>query len=164
MTDKLFTIVDEDDNPIDAKLRDDITLEDRYRVAALWVTDKDGRILLARRGYTKSHNPGQWSSAVAGTVEEGETYEENIVKEALEELGLRITNPVPLLKEESHSQYKHFTQWFGWQMDGQEISPDPREVAEVRWFTMDELTEAVKENPSQFLYGMPVWLEKFKQL
>jgi len=44
---------------------------------------------LAQRSFNKTHNPGQWGPAVAGTNDEGETYESNIIKEAEEEIVLR---------------------------------------------------------------------------
>ena len=56
------------------------------RVSALWITNEKGEILLAQRSFTKKRDPGVWDPAVAGTVEEGETYEQNIIKEAEEEL------------------------------------------------------------------------------
>ncbi len=81
-------IVNEQDEIIGYKDRKDRNLVDITRVSALWITNEDGEILLAQRGLNKTHSPGLWGPAVAGTVEEGETYESNIIKEAEEEIGL----------------------------------------------------------------------------
>ena len=88
-----FTIVDENDNIIAQKERANIKPEDIYRVAALWVTNSKGDILLAQRALSKKHDPGKWGPAVAGTVEERETYRANIIKETSEEIGLHDISP-----------------------------------------------------------------------
>lgn len=85
---ELIPIVNLDDEIIGYKPRKDITLQDVYRVSALWIENSQGEILLAQRGFLKSVDPGKWGAAVAGTVEKDESYEENILKEMQEELGL----------------------------------------------------------------------------
>ena len=85
---KRYLIVDCTDTVIGVKPRNAISPEDIYRVSALWVTNSKGGILLCRRSLSKEHDPGKFGSAVAGTVEEGEEYYSNIIKEAKEEIGL----------------------------------------------------------------------------
>ncbi|MFA6422790.1 MAG: NUDIX domain-containing protein, partial [Candidatus Buchananbacteria bacterium] len=81
-------IVNENDEAIGHKERNELDFSDIYRVSGLWITNLKGEILLAQRAFTKNHDPGKWGPAAAGTVEEGEDYETNILKEAEEELGL----------------------------------------------------------------------------
>src|SRR3989344_2570418 len=114
-------IVDEHDNPIGLKDREDITSEDIYRVSLLWITNSKGEILLARRAYTKSHDPGKWGPAVAGTVEEGETYESNIIKEAEEELGLTNLKLVSGARLRKRTNYNYFVQQFSIVLDKKNI-------------------------------------------
>lgn len=85
----LIPIVDEEDNIIDYKERKKLDLKDIYRVSALWIENSKGEILLAQRSFNKKHHPGLWGPAVAGTVEKGESYEENISHEIEEELGIK---------------------------------------------------------------------------
>lgn len=86
-------IVNENDEYIGAKERSEIDHgTDIYRVSALWLINSLGQVLLAKRAATKDHSPGKWGPAVAGTVEESETYDENIRKEAKEEIGLVDAN------------------------------------------------------------------------
>jgi len=91
---KIF-IVNEQDEVIGYKERNLITRDDIYRVAGLWITNSRGDILLARRAFSKTHDPGKWGPAVSGTIAANETYEENIIKEAEEELGLTGLNLIP---------------------------------------------------------------------
>lgn len=46
-------IVDENDQIIGHKFREEIVQTDIYRVAALWITNSKGDILLARRALSK---------------------------------------------------------------------------------------------------------------
>jgi len=92
-------IVDENDNPIGLKERGTLDYDkDIYRVSALWITNSKGQILIARRALTKKQNPGKWGPGVAGTIDEGETYDSNIIKEAKEELGLQNIKPEKWIK------------------------------------------------------------------
>jgi len=158
---KRVIIVDEDDNEIGVKAWGEMLLSDRYRVSALWVVDSEGKILLARRAHNKVHNPGVWGPAVAGTIEEGETYDSNIVKEAEEELQLKIVKPLKVDKLNRSGKYTHFTQWYKWVYDGQEIVFAKDEVAEVKWWTKEELNQALADKPEDFIEKMRALVELF---
>ena len=82
----LIPVVNEQDEIIGYKERAEIQKDDIYRIVSLRITNPQGQILIAQRAFTKKHAPGKRSPAVAGTVEKGETYEQNIRKEAKEEL------------------------------------------------------------------------------
>jgi len=148
-------IVNEQDEIVGHKDRDDVQTE-IYRVSALWITNSKGEILLARRAFTKSHSPGKWGPAVAGTVEDGETYESNIVKEAEEELGLTGITFVKDRKELRRTQWRYFCQWFTAVVDKDisDFTINKDEVAEIRWFSVQELRNDVKKDPEQFLVSV----------
>ncbi|MDO8661039.1 MAG: NUDIX domain-containing protein, partial [Candidatus Woesearchaeota archaeon] len=103
-----IVIVNDNDEIIGYKDRDSIENNELYRVSALQITNSNGEILLARRHRNKKHDPLKWGPAVAGTVEEGETYLENIIKEAEEELGLKNIKPVPTTKTRNEGKHPHF--------------------------------------------------------
>ncbi|OGI18971.1 MAG: hypothetical protein A3J06_04570 [Candidatus Moranbacteria bacterium RIFCSPLOWO2_02_FULL_48_19] len=156
-------IVDEEDNIIGCKERETAVLEDIYRVSALWVTNSQGKILLAKRALTKSHSPGEWGPAVAGTVEKGEEYLGNIIKEAEEEIGLKDIVPQVGSKERTRTRYNYFCQWYFLVVDKtlDEFVIDESEVAEVRWFTKDELQKEIQADPTKFLKSMQHLVELF---
>ena len=121
----------------------------KFSVSALWiVNNKDNKVLLAKRAFTKKQHPGKWGTAVAGTVEEGESYESNIIKEAEEELGIRNIKPEKAIKEFVTGKHKHFTQWFFLKSDIEldELKVNADEVAEVGWFSMEEFLDLIKNN------------------
>lgn len=152
----LIPVVDEQDTIITHKEREAILSGDIYRVSGLWVVDGKGRALFARRALSKKKGAGKWGPSVAGTVEEGETYESNIIKEAQEELGIIDIHPHPWIKQRSlRPTDNYFSQWFRVVLDISvaELRLDPLEVAEVKWMTIDEFRNAVQKSPEEFLEG-----------
>ncbi|MBU4056981.1 NUDIX domain-containing protein [Patescibacteria group bacterium] len=149
-------IVDENDNIIAHKERENLNAEDIYRVSALWVANSKGEILLARRALTKSHSPGKWGPAAAGTVEEGEDYYSNIIKEAKEELGLENIKPKTGPKIRVAKNYNYFCQWYLLEIDKplNEFKIQKSEVEELKWISKKELLDEIKNNPDDFVESM----------
>jgi len=157
-------IVDENDDIIGSKERKEVNKE-IYRVSALWVTDSKNRFLLARRHHTKRQHPNKWGPAVAGTVEEGESYQENILHEAEEELGIKDVKFALGPKTKTEERYNHFTQWFLVVLDKgiEEFSIEEDEIEEIRWFTKEEFLEELKQKPDEFLVKMKDYVEMFNK-
>jgi|TARA_Y100000034_G_scaffold35512_2_gene43539 isopentenyldiphosphate isomerase len=137
--------------------------KDIYRASALWITNSKGKILLARRSYSKKQNPGKWGPAVAGIIEDGETYGSNITKEAEEELGLKKIKPKKSIKRLEKGEYKHFTQWFILKSDLklEDLKVNKEEVAEVKWFTKKEVLKLIETNSDEVLKGIKKWINLF---
>lgn len=136
-------IVDENDNEVGVVPRAEHD-QHIYRVSALWIMNSKGEVLLAQRAFTKKHHPGKWGPAVAGTVDEGETYLSNIIKEAQEEIGLKIAEEDIVVGPKTNTldkKYRHFTQWFFYTTDksASDFIITPAEVESIRWFTKDEI-------------------------
>lgn len=98
------------------------------------VTRDDGRALLARG----ARFPVPMWSCLAGFVEPGETCEEAVHREVLEEVGIRVTDveywgsqPWPF----PHSLMLGFTASHA----GGDIACDPVEIAEADWYAPDDL-------------------------
>lgn len=156
-----ITVVDEQDNIIGYKERSALSDSDIYRVAGLWATNDKGEALIARRALTKSHNPGKWGPTAAGTVEEGEDYEQNIIKEAQEELGIKNLKPTFWFKVKPRSEgYRYFGCWYKATVNIpiEELVLQPDEVAEAKWITIDRLKEEVQTNPEDFIPSLASWV------
>ncbi len=158
-------IVDENDNIIrfaaDGKKEIDLNPELIYRASSLWITNSKNQILLAKRALSKVHDPGKWGPAVAGTVEEGETYESNIVKEAEEELGLKNIKPILGEKFRRRGKWNYFGQQFNLILDKDisEFKIQEDEVEQIKWFTKIELTKEVREYPDNFLKSVQEYVK-----
>jgi len=159
------TIVNEQDEVIGYKDRAEIFPTDIYRVAALWITNSRGEILLAQRALTKRNDPGKWGPAVAGTVEEDETYDSNIVKEAQEEIGLtiEISDLKKGPKVRIAQKHQYWLQWYVYATDrpSESFYADPREVAAVRWFTRGELLSRLESDMTSFIASAVSWQDTF---
>ncbi len=149
-------IVNEQDEIIEYKERDLLAPGDIFRVAGLWIYDEEGNILLARRAEVKKKHPGLWAVSVAGTVEEGETYDSNILKEMEEELGITGYTPEFATKDFKDSgigdNLRRFSTHYKVTMPHDYpffIKED--EVAEVRWFNPKELEDTIERTPEIFV-------------
>lgn len=158
-------VVDKDDATVDVKLFEDMRYADIYRVSALWLTDTaTGDVLLAQRKWTKRHDPGKWTCAVAGTIEEGEAYDRNIVKEIEEEIGLTglalTKGPKQFVDDGAH---KFFCQWFYASVDKNavELRLEEDAVEQVRWLPPKELIADAEQHPEKY---PPTALETFRLL
>lgn len=143
-------IVNEKDEQIGLKERGTVEQKDIYRVSALWVTNSKGEILLAQRSFNKKNNPGAWGPAVAGTIDEGETYEKNIYKEAEEELGItgyKFKKSIKTNRIEEYRKHRHFTQWFKLSADFKitDFKIQKEEVEQVKWFEKEEIIKMQNE-------------------
>lgn len=155
-------IVNEQDEIIGYEDRENMDPKNITRVSALWVTDKENNILLARRALSKKNNPGIWGPAVAGTVEEGKTYEENVIKEAEEEIGLVGLQPVLGPKNRVSSSHEYFGQWFTVVVDhNYSFIKQDEEVEEIRWFTKEEILKFLDEKPEMFSKNFRNYLDYF---
>jgi isopentenyl-diphosphate delta-isomerase len=161
-------IVDENDNVIGTKERDQIGPEDIYRITALWLTNSKGEVLIARRALSKLHDPGMWAVAVAGTVDEGETYDQNMVKEAEEELGIKGVKLKPLYKDfvvsiRGDNQHKYFKKvyWLDKDYSLKDLKFDPREVMAIKWIFFDDLIKDVKVHPENYVPSFGKSLQKY---
>jgi isopentenyldiphosphate isomerase len=152
----MVKIVNEDDEIIGHKERGTLNPYDIYRVSALWIENSKGQILLAQRKLTKKNNPGKWQPAVAGTLDEGETYESNVVKETEEEIGL-VDFEMKILGYGRYSENENKHNFFGKKFiaivdrDISEFVIQEEEVENIKWFDKNELLKLVEESPKMFV-------------
>lgn len=156
-------IVDEEDNVIGYKKRGTLSQEDIYRVAALWIESFDGKkVLLAKRALTKKKDPSLWGPAVAGTIEKGESYESNMIKETQEEIGLADISFKKFIKQRSIFPHNHFVQWFVFKIDKplDFFNFNREEVAEIKWFTKKELFKLVEKDSKELIESLKYFIKK----
>ena len=98
---------------------------------------RDGRVLLAHRHPSRSAYPDCWD-LVGGHVEPGESPREAVRRELLEELGVRVHDPVPIpFTNTDPALAVHaflVTRW-----DGEPVNTAPDEHDDLQWFGPDEL-------------------------
>lgn len=157
----LCTLVDQNDHVIGYKERDQLEAGDIYRITSLWVTNYKDEILLSQRVLTKKNDPGSWGPAVAGTVENRETYDENIAKEAREELGIAgvpFTRGPKLFVADNGRGQGYFCQTFIARLDWpiEKFTLQLEEVAAVKWVNTVALNQEIATYPERFVANFSV--------
>lgn len=90
--DELFPVVDEDGNEISIAPRSlchDGKSKLLHPVVHLHLFNCAGDLFLQKRAMTKDLLPGKWDTSVGGHISPGESVEEALKRETMEELGLR---------------------------------------------------------------------------
>ena len=147
-------VVNDKDEVIGYKERNDRNQTDIIRVSGLWVFNDKKEVLIAQRAHTKTHDPGKQGPAVAGTVEEGETYASNIIKEAEEEIGLIIeekdlaTGPHKF----TETSHKYFAKGFfvKTNLPISAFTIQKSELEDLKWIHIKDLVKWVKEKQKIF--------------
>lgn len=150
-------IVNEQDEIIGTKERGEVDYQtDIYRVSALWLTNSKGQTLLARRALSKDKDPGKWGPAVAGTIDEGETCDQNIYKEAIEEIGLEGLEFSRSKKMRITHPRQYFCQWYTVSLDREtdSFTMQAEEVDALEWVNIEVLKSELASNPDKYVPAM----------
>ena len=102
------------------------------------VTDPDDRCLLARNA---AWPPGR-VSVLAGFVEPGESAEQAVAREVLEETGV-VVGPVRYAGSQPWPMPFSLMLGFRAEATGKDITVDEKEIAEARWYSRDDLRAAL---------------------
>lgn len=119
--------------------------QERVRRGVIGILSDGSKFLMIRRadGIAKA---GAWCFP-GGHVERGETPKVAIVREVREELGIEITPTFRLGSLRVMDSRHILVAWRVEHIRG-ELTPDPREVAETRWCTPQEIRDIRPSLPS----------------
>lgn len=145
-------VVDANDRVVGTRTRGEIHRDDlMHRAVHLLVFNAVGEVFLQKRSNAKDNNPGLWDSSVSGHVDAGETYEACVVREAREEIGLRL-DEVPRrlfkLKASAATGFEH-TWVYACCAEGP-FELDPVEIDEGRWLSLEAVDRWLGERPEDF--------------
>jgi len=141
MNKQKIIIVNEKNEIIWTKERDKIISEDIYRASWIMISNSKWEFLLAQRWFNKKNDPWHWSMSVAWTIEEGETYDDNITKEIEEEIWIKDLQVEKLRKVRINWKHNYFLQLYKAQLDKNidNFTIQKEEVEKIRWFTREEI-------------------------
>jgi 8-oxo-dGTP pyrophosphatase MutT (NUDIX family) len=105
------------------------------REAIVAVLRRGDRVLAVRRAAGVAR-PGYWQP-LSGKVEPGETQEQAVAREVLEEVGLTVVPDTKVWESVTDDGVFRLHWWTADASTG-EVVPDPAEVADTRWVTARE--------------------------
>lgn len=140
-TNEIFPIVDPHGNVIGKATRGECHNGSKilHPVVHLQLFNSQGELYLQKRALHKDIQPGKWDTAVGGHVDYGENIQTALRREAREELGITLFEPVLIGKYIFESEIeKELVHTFFTLYDG-EIHPDQDEVEYGRFWSISEL-------------------------
>jgi len=160
-------IVNEQDEIIAYKEREETVRQDIRRIVSLNVFNERGDVLIAKRHHNKKLDPDKWGPSVAGTVDEGYGYDDTVTTEAEEEIGLKDKEPIFFKKIFYETpNARRFLSAYYVTINSAEIKMylQEEEVCEIKWITVSELDAFCKESPENFVQGFHLTLEHIKEI
>lgn len=150
--DEIFDVVNELDEVIGRRPRAEVhRLMLRHRAMHLLVFNSRGEIFLQKRSMKKDCHPGAWDSSSSGHLDQGEDYEACVVREAREELGLRLGSPPErLFKIDACERTGMEFVWIYRCVAEGPFTLCPEEIEEGGWFAPDRIDAWLAEKPGDF--------------
>lgn len=140
-----------------------------HRAFSVFIFNEKGEMLLQKRAAAKYHSPNQWTNAVCSHPRMHETYQEAAERRLFEELNIQTP-----LNYRFHFIYKadvggglweheldhvFVGQWDSTHM----ITPNSKEVAEVRFISMVNLEKEIQQHPENFTEWFKIILKEYQQ-
>jgi isopentenyldiphosphate isomerase len=162
-----LTIYNEQDEPVgEAYFKEMVEKGLLHRVVLIIIKDKEGRILMQKRGPYVSTNPNRWDFSAAGYVNKDEDYLAAAERELKEEIGLINIQ----LKEIAYFrrnaivdglQLNRFIKAYEATIEHvTDLQLDPEEVSKVCWYDHEELKKRLAEKPDEFNNELAEILQK----
>jgi len=161
MSDARIQIVDEDDKPIRGAIKSEAQEKGLWhRIVKIVLRDQAGNVLLQRRGEAVL-SPGKWDFSASGHVDEGEDYLDAALRELAEEIGVTGVSlrKIDYIKYDKTDEDGRIFRRFAVTYVGQighdyAFKLETKEVAEIRWFTLDEVETLVCTSPNAVTSGL----------
>ncbi len=152
--DERVVLVDSDGNDIGTAPKLQAHIDGRkHRAISVLVTNRDGELLLQQRHRGKYHSGGLWTNACCSHPRPGEEPIVAAARRLKDEMGFSMPlRPLFLVQYRAQvgplieDEYVHV---FGGVHDG-DITPDPTEVDDYRWISLDALEADMVSNPSNY--------------
>lgn len=184
MMDEMCILVDEQDNAIGSASKVDCHLGSGklHRAFSLLLFDSKDRLLIQKRAASKITFPSVWANSCCShpldmigenEAEDGMGAKRAAIRKLQQELGVDPESvPLGNFQFISRMLYKARADenWIEHELDhilfiraDVEVTPNPNEIDEFRWVSMDELEDLVSHSPANGEVVAP-WFHQIKQL
>ena len=149
---EIFDIVDDSDEVMGSASRNEVHKRGlKHRSVHLLIFNKQGSVLLQKRSMEKDTFPGTWDSSVSGHVDSGETYDEAVIRESWEELGVKFEGvPEKIFKVDACKETDNEFSWVYRHFSEGPFSPNVDEISEIKWFSTETLDDYILRDSTVF--------------
>jgi isopentenyl-diphosphate delta-isomerase len=169
---ELVVLVDEAGQPSGTALKRLVhhTATPLHLAFSCWIFDAEGQTLLTRRAVSKQTWPGAWTNSVCGHPAPDERIDAAVRRRVHQELGLTLARLEIALPDfryravmaDGTVENEVCPVWLA--SSGDVPNPDPAEVAEFRWASLDEVGAMVDAAPSAVSPWMALQLPQLLDL
>ena len=141
---EIFDIVNDNDEIVGSASRNEVhRMGLKHRSVHLLIFNKQGSVLLQKRSMKKDTFPETWDSSVSGHVDSGETYDEALIRESWEELGVKFEGvPEKMFKVDACKETDNEFSWIYRYFSEGPFSPNVDEISEIKWFSIETLDDS----------------------
>lgn len=135
-----------------------------HRAFSIFIFNSQKQLLLQKRESNKYHSPGLWTNSCCSHQRQNELLSEAIHRRLKEEMGFDCE-----LKEVFTFSYRvefnpelienEFDHVFVGYYDG-EVTPEPYEVEDYKWMTLEEIKKDMEKNPDMYTYWFKICFPK----
>ena len=152
MTEEIFDVVNEWDEVIGQQTRSEVhRMGLRHRAIHLLVYNSIGELFLQKRSIKKDCFPDTWDSSASGHLDSGEDYDSCIIREPMEELGLKLKQPPErLFKIDACVETGQEFVWVYKLFHEGPFQLDPEEISDGGWFSMRQIDDWIAASPKDF--------------
>ena len=152
MTEEIFDVVNECDEVIGQQPRSEVhRMGLRHRAIHLLVYNSIGELFLQKRSIKKDCFPDTWDSSASGHLDSGEDYDNCILREPREELGLKLKQPPErLFKIDACVETGQEFVWVYKLFHEGPFQLDPEEISDGGWFSIREIDDWIAASPKDF--------------
>lgn len=150
--DELLDIVDEHDKVIQTMMRSEAYEKKIFpQIRAVWLMlkTKDGQFWIPRRCTTKKVLPYHLDGSVVGHVRSGETYEQAMIREAEEEIGMQVTSmPFCFLGKLTPKEHNAFCMAAVYELEVDEpfdVNFNKDDFCDAAWMSAEQVMQLVEK-------------------
>jgi isopentenyl-diphosphate delta-isomerase len=139
----------------------------RHPAISVFVFDERGRTLIQKRAAGKYHTPGLWANACCTHPHWGEDMLHCAERRVHEELGLELAleprGEIEYWADVGGGLFEHeVVRLFVVEGRAEDLvpRPDPAEVEETRWVSLEALRREIAETPAAFTPWLRIYLEE----